>query len=139
VRNVLVDTGPLVAAIDRGDPWHPWAIGELRKSAMNLATVWPAVTEAAYLLSKTGPHGPSVLLKALADNEIEIAGQESSDFISLRYLLDEYADLPMDLADAALVHAYERDSFDAVMTVDRRDFLIYRVRGKALRLIAPGA
>ena len=38
----------------------------------------------------------------------------------------KYKDLPMDLADAALVRVAERERLRRVFTLDRRDFQVYR-------------
>lgn len=51
------------------------------------------------------------------------------DFARMRELMTKYRDLPMDLADAALVRLAERERIRRVFTVDRRDFRIYRPAG----------
>lgn len=51
-------------------------------------------------------------------------GQE--DVPRMRELMEKYRDLPMDLADAALVRAAERERLRRVFTLDRRDFALYR-------------
>ena len=40
--------------------------------------------------------------------------------------MEQYRDLPMDLADAALVRIAERDKLQTIFTVDRKDFSVYR-------------
>jgi len=47
----------------------------------------------------------------------------------MRYLMRKYRDLPMDLADAALVAVAERERINGVFTLDRRDFNIYKPAG----------
>ena len=49
-----------------------------------------------------------------------------ADAPRLRELMEKYRDLPMDLADAALVRVAERDSLTQIFTLDRRHFSIYR-------------
>lgn len=137
LRSVLLDTGPLVAVLDASDPWHSWAVGVMSRERAITATVWPAVTEAAWLLDSRGT-GPKALFDMLAENEVRVVAMGTGDFGTLAFLMEQYSDLPMDLADAALVHAYGRDGYEAVMTIDRRDFSLYRVAGKPLRLVAPG-
>jgi len=44
----------------------------------------------------------------------------------MRELMRKYQDLPMDLADAALVRVAEREKLRRVFTLDQRDFQIYR-------------
>lgn len=134
--SVLVDTGPLVAALDKNDSRHAWAAGELRR-LKNAVTVWPAITEATHLLARRSADGPVRLLQAIAKHGMEVAPMGADDLEPLSFLVSQYADLPMDLADAALLHAYHRDGYGAVMTTDLRDFSIYRVAGKPVRLITP--
>jgi predicted nucleic acid-binding protein len=50
----------------------------------------------------------------------------SEDIARMKELMRKYRDLPMDLADAALVCVAERERLRRVFTVDRRDFQIYR-------------
>jgi uncharacterized protein len=47
----------------------------------------------------------------------------------MRFLMRKYQDLPMDLADAALVRVAEREKIGRIFTIDRRDFGIYRPAG----------
>ena len=47
----------------------------------------------------------------------------------MRNLMRKYRDLPMDLADAALVAVAERERISRIFTLDRKDFEIYRPTG----------
>jgi uncharacterized protein len=51
----------------------------------------------------------------------------------MRELMSKYANLPMDLADAALVRVAEREGIRKIFTVDRRDFSVY-LHGSPSRL-----
>ena len=57
---------------------------------------------------------------------IEIVPLGPADLARLRQLMQKYHDLPMDLADAALVTVAEREGITRVFTLDRRDFEVYR-------------
>jgi len=48
----------------------------------------------------------------------------------VRKLLDKYADLPMDFADATLVALAEELDCTSVFTTDRTDFSVYRLKGR---------
>ena len=39
----------------------------------------------------------------------------------------KYRDLPMDFADATLVHIANREKIGRIFTLDRRDFSVYRL------------
>ncbi|HSD29840.1 MAG TPA: PIN domain-containing protein, partial [Vicinamibacteria bacterium] len=54
---------------------------------------------------------------------------DEADVPRMRELMAQYRDLPMDLADAALVRVAERERIATIFTVDRRDFALYRPKG----------
>jgi len=99
---VLADAGPLVALIDRSDPHH----GPCRKALEAIAdppgTVWPAFTEAMYLLNSSARAQRS-LWEMLNVGALEMITIGAEDYPRMRELMWQYRDLPMDLADAALV------------------------------------
>ena len=51
---ILVDAGPLIALIDRGEPDHERCVETLSKLTAPMVTTWPAFTEAMYLLGSAG-------------------------------------------------------------------------------------
>jgi predicted nucleic acid-binding protein len=57
----------------------------------------------------------------------------------MRRLMEKYRDLPMDLADAALVRVAEREKVRRIFTLDRRDFSLYRPTGLGRFVILPAA
>jgi uncharacterized protein len=123
--DVLIDAGPLVALIDRSDDWHPLSRRTFEELDAPLITVWPAITEASHLL-KHVERGQANLLRLVESGAIKVASLDTDDLPRMRELMTKYHDLPMDLADAALVRVAERDQIDRVFTIDRRDFEIYR-------------
>ena len=60
-----------------------------------------------------------------------------TDVHRMRELMSKYADLPMDLADAALVRIAEREGIRKIFTVDRKDFNMYRLHGRVRPIIIP--
>ena len=89
-----------------------------------LGTVWPAVTEAMYLLNFSVTAQEA--LWDLVGGEFRILQLGAEDFPRMRELMKKYRDLPMDLADAALVRVAEREKVRVIFTIDRKDFSVYR-------------
>jgi hypothetical protein len=87
--------------------------------------VWPAVTEAMYLLA-TAAEAQDALWGMLAERAVVLAEIGLPDVPRLRELMRKYRNRPMDLADAALVRVAERENIHTIFTVDRSDFLVYR-------------
>lgn len=125
---ILVDAGPLVALIHADDRHHFPCKDALKGLREPLATVWPAITEAMYLLGFS-PQAQAALWRFLESDALKILALDRSDLPRMRELMHKYRDLPMDLADAALVRVAEREKISRVFTIDRRDFELYRPRG----------
>ena len=122
---VLVDTGPLVALLDRSDPYHLTCQETLSSLDDSLATVWPVVTEAMYML-RAYWQAQDALWEMIDTGAVEVLVLGKDDIARMRDLMRKYRDLPMDLADAALVRVAERERLRRIFTLDRRDFQIYR-------------
>lgn len=125
MSTVLVDAGPLVALIDRSDPYHDACREALREVDDPLGTVWPAFTEAMYLL-RSSAQAQRALWDMINVGAVRFMPLGSDDCPRIRELMWKYRDLPMDLADAALVRLAERERLRRIFTVDRQDFEVYR-------------
>jgi hypothetical protein len=78
-----------------------------------------------YLLGGSWP-GQKALWSRLEIGALGLAQLDETDAPRMRELMEKYRDLPMDLADAALVRIAERDALTDIFTLDRRHFSIYR-------------
>jgi predicted nucleic acid-binding protein len=126
---ILVDAGPLVALVDADDQFHKKCVATLKVLREPLVTVWPAVTEAMYLLGDL-PKAQEALWEMLARGVLQFLPLDLTDVPRMRELMSKYADRPMDLADAALVRVAEREGIRQIFTVDRKDFSVYRLHGR---------
>ena len=122
---VLVDAGPLVALLDRSDQHHRACVEASRTIREPLVSVWPAVTEAMYLLAVSAA-AQDALWDLLEMGTVTLASLDLADVPRMRELMRKYRDRPMDLAHAALVRVAEREKIRTVFTVDRTDFEVYR-------------
>jgi uncharacterized protein len=125
VAAILVDSGPLVALIDRSDSHHETCKATLQSLTDPLLSAWPVVTEAMYLLAFSW-RAQEGLWELLTSQALVLAPLDHTDAPRLRDLMHKYRDLPMDLADAALVRIAERERLRRVFTLDRRHFTLYR-------------
>lgn len=125
---ILVDAGPLVALIHADDVHHQQCRDVLGAVREPMLTVWPAFTEAMYLL-RFSQDAQDKLWRILDTNALWMADLGEDDYSRMRELMKKYRDLPMDLADAALVRVAEREEIQRIFTIDRRDFTVYRPLG----------
>jgi predicted nucleic acid-binding protein len=125
VSAILVDAGPLVALLHRDDQHHQDCVEALTRIRDPLVTVWPAFTEAMYLLNFSW-RAQDALWELVSEETIRLLPVEADDHRRMRDLMKKYRMLPMDLADAALVAVAERERIRRIFTIDRREFSLYR-------------
>ncbi len=133
---ILVDAGPLVALVDSGDQHHAKCVDALRGFRESLATVWPPLTEAMYLLADL-PKAQEALWEMIDRGALQLLTRDADDVPRIRELMKKYANRPMDLADAALLRVAEREGIGKIFTVDRRDFSVYRLHGRIRPALLP--
>ena len=123
----LLDTGPLVALLDRSEPDHDRVqqfMERLRGS--RLVTTGAVVTEAFYFLSDV-QNGPESLVSFLDASATEVRDTFGTDALAAAVrLMSKYADIPMDFPDATLVWIAESSGTDKIITLDRRGFSSFR-------------
>jgi predicted nucleic acid-binding protein len=136
VTRVLIDTGPLVAAIDRREPWHEWSSQQVGQSAAPLLTCESVISEAWFLLRATDV-GRASLLDLLEREALRVGLTVQEHLPGVVDLMRRYADVPMSLADACMVRMSELTEDCVVLTLDS-DFRIYRRHGrKSIPLLIP--
>ena len=135
-RPVIIDTGPLVALLNRRDRWHEWAVRQFGGVVAPLVSCEAVVTEACFLLRGMSG-GTDAVLELVDRGLVEVSFQADAAIADLRRLMKRYADVPMAFADACLVRMAEERTGSSVMTLDS-DFRRYRRLGRqVIPLIAP--
>ncbi|MFT3816504.1 MAG: VapC toxin family PIN domain ribonuclease [Rubrivivax sp.] len=127
----LIDTGPLVAWFDADDRHHAAVAAFMAGFAGELVSTWPVLTEVCHLLpARMVP----AFMRWTADGGLDLLNLPTAALVPLADRMDKYADLPMDMADASLVWAAETMGVMEILTLDRRDFGVYRTaQGRALK------
>lgn len=129
--NLVVDTGPLVALLDRNDPHHRWARALFESLPPPYLVCDAVLTEAMHFLGST-----DAIAAAWTAGELVVGLDTQAHRERIAQLLAKYA--PMDFADACVVTMAEVHHPATVLTIDRRDFSRYRIFGRtALRTRMP--
>ena len=123
----LLDTGPLVALLDRSEPAHDRVqsfMAGLRGA--RLVTTGAVITEAFYFLSDV-QDGPASLASFIEASATEVRDAFNAEALAAAVrLMAKYADAPMDFPDATLVWMAESSGIDRILTLDRRGFSSFR-------------
>jgi predicted nucleic acid-binding protein len=135
---ILLDTGPLVAYLNRNDRHHAWAVRCWSAQYEPLSTCEAVLSEAIFLLQASGG-GAEPILQLLERGIVRLEFACADHRADLGRLLRKYGDQRMSLADACLVRMAELTDPSQVFTTDRH-FLLYRRRGRhVIPLLAPFA
>jgi uncharacterized protein len=119
----ICDTGPLVAYLNRHDPYHTWAIALLKQVRPPMLTCEPVLAEVVYFLREDGVE-VDPLFQLLERDALRLDFDMSAHWPRVRTLMARYKQ--MDLTDAAVVVMSELHTRCQVLTVDRKDFSVYR-------------
>ena len=133
---VILDTGPLVAALNANDEHHTWSLEVFGRLPPPLFTCESVLSEAQFLAQDRGGD-PLAILEWVRDGAIIVGFDAASEIERLISLQRSYRDLPMDFADACLVRMAELHPRSRVLTLDSQ-FRVYRRNGRQrIPLLAP--
>ena len=133
---LLLDTGGLVSLLDRSQSHHAEFVRFFERWRGPVVSTEAVLTEATHLLGKV-PGGPQACCDFFIQGGALLVPSSPASLRRCRELIDAYRDLPMDFADATLVALAEEVGTQVVLTTDRRDFAVYRIRGKRRFKIKP--
>jgi uncharacterized protein len=124
LRAILLDTGVIVALLDRTERRHADCAEAIEEAAAPLVTCEAVIAESCYLLRRlTG--AAEAILENVRTGVFQIPFQLTQAAAPIQRLFRKYRDREMDLADACLVHLAGELQTGDILTLDR-DFEVYR-------------
>ena len=134
---LILDTGPLYAALDRSDQDHRPCRALIEEATEPIVIPAPVLVEVDDWIGQR--LGPGVLVALLADIEAgayRVVDLQPADYSRVRELCDRYADADIGFVDAAVLAIVERLGEPKLATLDRRHFGLLRPRHRdALELL----
>ncbi|EKD07768.1 MULTISPECIES: type II toxin-antitoxin system VapC family toxin [Limnospira] len=133
---VIIDTGFLVALLNRSEQYHSWVKNQLNNISSPIITCEPVITETCFLFRKI--YGAeTTILNLINSQKLKIPFRLIDEFSMVHQLMQRYQSVPMSLADACLVRMAEIDPNSLVLTLDS-DFRIYRKnKNEIIPLVIP--
>ena len=127
--DALIDTGAILALLDRTDRWHGVCVDTFQQLRLPLVTSEAVLAELFHLVGDSRREMETAW-KFVRSGAIRLAGIEDAELPEIQNLMSRYWDRPMDFADATLVYLARREGLSTVFTVDHADFNTYRIEGR---------
>lgn len=125
----LIDTGAILALLDRDDRWHRACVDVFPEFFLPLVTSAAVLAELFHLVGDNRREVEAAWT-FLRSGAVNVCPIDDADMPSLHALMRKYHDRPMDFADATLVHLAQRQSLQTILTIDFDDFETYRIDGR---------
>lgn len=136
---LVLDTGPLLAAIDRLDPDHAASLKLIGNTAEDLVVPAPILPELDYFArKKVGPAALEGILIDIRDGAFRVEDLTAGDYGRVLDLLRNYRDMRVGFVDAAVLSIVERLNEQKLATLDRRHFSVMRPRHVDALELLPG-
>jgi uncharacterized protein len=136
LKPVLLDTGVIVALLDRSERRHRACLQALEALTVPLVTCEAVIAESCHLVRRL-PGAVDAVLENVASGAFQIPWHLSGSAPAIQLILRKYRDRNVDLADACLIHLAGTLHTGDILTLDR-DFEVYRwSRNKPFRMLIP--
>ena len=133
---VLLDTGPWVALIDKSESKHLDCVNWFKSFSGALYSTEAVLTEVLHLLNFS-IQAQSAALDFVLKTAVEIVPSNIGSLLVCKDLMNQYADLLMDFADATLICLAKETGIRDIATLNRKDFSVYRMTDKCSFTIHP--
>lgn len=128
ISRALIDTGFMFAVLDESDTLHK-SCAEIFLNEENALLPEVALTELAFLILRERKYESlAEFLRQIEADEIKLISAEAGDLSRTAEILEQYSDSKIDFVDAVVMAIAERLDIRRILTVDRRDFGMFRPR-----------
>jgi len=134
--DALIDTGAILALLDKDDRWHESCVDAFQQLRLPLLTSEAVLTELFHLVGDSQKEMEAAW-KFVRSGALVVGAIDHEELPQLHALMSRYWDRPMDFADATLAYLAKRESLSVILTVDQGDFATYRIEGKRQFRVLP--
>lgn len=134
--NSLIDTGAILALLDRNDRWHDSCVDEFHQLRLPLLTSEAVLTELFHVVGDTRPEMEAAW-QFVRSGALVLGMIEDAELQDVHGLMSRYRNRPMDFADGPLVYLAKREFLSVVLTIDYADFAPFRIERKRQFRVLP--
>ena len=126
MERVIADTGFVVALANRLDDRHADVV-PIYAQYLKILLPQVVLVEVAYLINRDAVMTTVIkFLKGLPASRFELLAAVEQDIARSADILDQYIDSKIDFVDACVMAMAERLNIQTVLTIDQRDFRLFR-------------
>lgn len=126
---IIADTGPLYSLADQKDPYHKLVAEYIASIDETIVVPSAVVPEACYLINQSlGAQAEIAFLRAIFNQELVVQHFTDQDLGRAIEILEQYRDANFGMVDVMVMALAERMKARTILTIDRRDFSIFRPR-----------
>ncbi len=123
----LLDTGFFYALLNRQENMHQPVLAAAQTVEGEVYLPTPVTTEVAYLLLRDlGSDAVADFAESLASSHFILVEPQNVDYQRAAAVIRQYQDAEIDFVDAVLFAIAERMNITRILTIDQRDFRIFR-------------
>lgn len=124
----VADTGFIVALVNSADTMHP-VVARVYSQQKRILLPQTVLTEVAYLVGReAGVATVVAFLRGLSASKFDLVALTEQDLLRTAEILDEYKDSKVDFVDGTVMAVAERYGSKKILTLDQRDFRLFRPR-----------
>lgn len=124
----VADTGFVVGLLNSADTMHT-PIKKIYAQQQQILLPQTVLAEVAYLIGRNaGANIVVAFLQGLSASRFHLVALIEQDVMRVAEILDEYADSRIDFVDATVMAVAERYASTRILTLDQRDFRLFRPR-----------
>jgi hypothetical protein len=126
---IIADTGALLAIADEDDVYHLTVLQYAASVRSPIIVPAQVVSELCYmLLENLGTESELNFLRTLVKREMLLEAFTLDDLSRAIEILEQYRDAEFGMVDATIMAMAERLKIKTILTIDRRDFSLFRPR-----------
>ena len=133
---VLLDTGPWVALIDRSEARHSQCVEWFKHFKGEMFSTEAVLIEVLYLLNISSK-AQAAALEFVLKEAVFIVPSSLESLKKVNHYMNKYRDFPMDFADATLVALADDLGVNHIVTFDKKHFGAYHYRKKGAFVVIP--
>ena len=127
VAQAVADTGFVVALLNRTDAWHGAASALYAELDTTVLLPQTVLAEVAYLVGRAaGTTAAAAFLTGIPRSRFRLVALDEQDVQRTAEILNQYSDSRIDFVDASVMAIAERLQLTTVLTLDQRDFRLFR-------------